>query len=410
MDVVNRPISRRGFIGGAGAGALALGAVGITPQRAYAPRFSDYPFKLGVASGDPSPDGFVIWTRLAPDPLQGGGVPPRPIAVSFEVAHDEAFRRIAAAGTVTARPQRGHTVHAEIEGMRPGREYFYRFTAGRDTSATGRTKTAPARGSSPGALRFAVASCQSWQEGHYTAYRHIADEELDFVLHLGDYVYEGAQSADAIRPHEAGEPTDLLGYRNRHALYRTDADLQAAHAAFPFVVTWDDHEVENNYAAGLANPSVTAMPIPPRSAPAAAPPTRPTASTCRCAGARARGATVRASTAAWPSATSPSSTCSTPAAGARARRAAVGGGPAARTGSTPVARCSAPSRSAGCSKACTAPARAGTCSPSRCSSPSSTSIRARARASAWRRGTATRPRATACSPGSRPGAWPTRSC
>ena len=252
MDVVNRPISRRGFIGGAGAGALALGAVGITPQRAYAPRFSDYPFKLGVASGDPSPDGFVIWTRLAPDPLQGGGMPPRPVAVSFEVAHDEAFRRIAAAGTATARPQRGHSVHAEIEGLRPGREYFYRFSVGRDTSRTGRTKTAPAPGSSPAALRFAVASCQSWQEGHYTAYRHMAAEELDFVLHLGDYVYEGAQSADAIRPHEAGEPTDLLGYRNRHALYRTDADLQAAHAAFPFVVTWDDHEVENNYAAGLA--------------------------------------------------------------------------------------------------------------------------------------------------------------
>ena len=142
-----------------------------------------------MASGDPEPDGVVLWTRLAPDPLEGGGMRPRPVPVRWEVAEDERWRRVVARGEEMARPEEGHSVHVEVAGLRPGREYFYRFIAGGEESATGRTRTAPAPGSDA-PVRFAFASCQHYEHGHYTAYQHMAEEDLDLVLHLGDYIYE----------------------------------------------------------------------------------------------------------------------------------------------------------------------------------------------------------------------------
>jgi len=160
-------------------------------------------------------------------------------------------------GVSMARPELGHSVHAEVHGLRPGREYFYRFKAGSEISPVGRTKTAPHPHATPGSLRFALASCQQWQAGFYTAYAHMAAEDLDLVVHVGDYIYESPVNAvggnrnqpvpEAFRT----EPTTLARYRLQHALYKTDPDLQAAHAAFPWLVTWDDHEVDNNYAGAI---------------------------------------------------------------------------------------------------------------------------------------------------------------
>ncbi|MFD0684479.1 alkaline phosphatase D family protein [Actinomadura fibrosa] len=206
-------------------------------------------FTLGVASGDPVPDGVVLWTRLAPRPLDGGGMPDRPVAVAWQVAEDERFRHVRAIGVEVARPEDAHAVHAEVGGLRPDREYFYRFRVGGEVSPVGRTRTAPARGAANRRLRFAFASCQNWQDGFYTAYRHLVREDLAFVAFLGDYIYESVPSTTTVRAHEgAGEPYTLAQYRNRHAQYKTDTALQAAHAAFPWIATWDDHEVDNNWA------------------------------------------------------------------------------------------------------------------------------------------------------------------
>jgi alkaline phosphatase D len=209
------------------------------------------PFTLGVASGDPAADGFVLWTRLSLDPLADSGVPQKPLKVRWEVALDEAFRKIAARGDVVALPELAHAVHVEVEGLKAGRDYFYRFTAGGERSPMGRSRTAPAPGSQPAQLRFGVASCQSYQSGYFTALRHMADEDLDAVLHLGDYIYEsGHWGREPVRP-QGSEVVSLAEYRSRYALYKSDPDLQAAHARHPFIVTWDDHEVENNYAGAL---------------------------------------------------------------------------------------------------------------------------------------------------------------
>ncbi|RIX78191.1 alkaline phosphatase [Acidovorax cavernicola] len=206
------------------------------------------PFTLGVASGSPRPDGVVLWTRLAPEPLQGGGMGDAPVAVQWEVAEDERFRRIAARGTARAEAELAHSVHVEVQGLRPGRPYWYRFTAGGVRSPVGRTRTAPADDDAAvQPLRFAFASCQQYEEGYYAAYRDMAAQPLDFVVHLGDYIYESSRGSRNVRRHEGGIPTDLAGFRNRYALYKTDPHLQAAHAAFPWLVTWDDHEVANDY-------------------------------------------------------------------------------------------------------------------------------------------------------------------
>ena len=212
------------------------------------------PFTLGVASGDPGPDGFVLWTRLAPDPLNSGGMPPVAVDVTWEVADDEQMAKIVQRGTVRTVPEWAHSAHVEVAGLRPDRWYWYRFRLGDALSPVGRGRTLPAAGSAADRLRFAFASCQHFETGHFTAWRHLAGEDLDLVFHLGDYIYEnpGVPDAGRVRMHTGPEIVTLDDYRNRHAQYRTDPHLQAAHAAFPFIVTWDDHEVDNNYAADIA--------------------------------------------------------------------------------------------------------------------------------------------------------------
>ena len=212
------------------------------------PKFPTTPFTLGVVSGDPSPDGVVLWTRLALDPLNGGGMPRQPIDVQWEIATDERFSAIVGTGKVVASPEWGHSVHVEVAGLQPHRWYWYRFLAGRESSPVGRTRTFPRAQSSVDRLRFAIASCQQYEQGYYTAYQHMADEDLDLVMHLGDYIYEGPGTADRVRKHVGGELMTVADYRNRYAQYRSDPALQAAHARFPFLVVWDDHEVDNNYA------------------------------------------------------------------------------------------------------------------------------------------------------------------
>ncbi len=216
------------------------------------PRFSAYPFSLGVASGEPLPNGIVLWTRLAPDPLNGGGMPGHNVPVQWQVFDDEDMRRVIRSGTEIATPQLGHSVHVEVEGLRPATWYWYQFRVGNEVSPIGRTRTAPGFGYRTDRFCFAFASCQNWQNGYYTAYKYMAQEDLDLVVHLGDYIYEGAPSPSAVRQHDGnGEPTTVEGYRNRYALYKSDQNLQAAHAAFPWITTWDDHEVDNNYASDV---------------------------------------------------------------------------------------------------------------------------------------------------------------
>ncbi len=243
-------LSRRRFFIGAGglAGLLASGQLAGNSQTRKR-LFPSNPFTLGVASGDPTPDGVVLWTRLALDPLNGGGMPAQDIPVQWRLARDEKMRDVVRSGTAFATAALGHSVHVELTGLEPARWYWYQFTAGGVDSPIGRTRTAPAVGASLRKFACAFASCQNWQSGYFTAYRHMAGEDLDLVVHLGDYIYEGGISGGSgPRKHNSAEIVTLTDYRNRYALYKSDPDLQAAHAAFPWVVTWDDHEVENNYA------------------------------------------------------------------------------------------------------------------------------------------------------------------
>jgi len=215
-------------------------------------RTSDYPFQLGVTSGDPAPDGIVIWTRLAPDPLNGGGMPDEDVRVHWQVANDEGMTRVVRKGTATATKDWAHAVHVEVQGLKPDRTYWYQFKAGSETSPVGRTRTAPAPDAMLDTLRFAFASCQHYEYGYFTAYRHMAEEDLNAVVHLGDYIYEDGASEIRPRRHNGPEIESLDDYRNRYALYRSDPDLQAAHAAFPWIVTWDDHEFDNNCASDIS--------------------------------------------------------------------------------------------------------------------------------------------------------------
>lgn len=245
-------VSRRLFL----AYASALAAVPLVAEgcagsatRASAASFSSDPFALGVASGDPDPTGFVLWTRLAPRPLEAdGGVNPTSVDVRWEVAEDEAMRKIVRSGTASASPKLAHSVHVEVGGLNPDRWYWYRFRAGDADSPVGRARTMPAAGATPSELRFAVASCQHYEAGLYTAYGRMVEDELDLILHLGDYIYEGAPNQHLVRQHHSPAATTLDTYRMRHAQYRSDPLLQAAHLKCPWLVTWDDHEVFNNYA------------------------------------------------------------------------------------------------------------------------------------------------------------------
>lgn len=247
-SLFSRRMKRRGLIIGAGATAGLALAASQSRWVGAQPRFPDYPFKLGVASGEPLPDSVVIWTRLAPDPLKGGGMPDRPVPVQWQVATDETMSRVVRRGNFVARPELGHSVHVEVGGLDPNRYYWYQFKVGREISPVGRTKTAPIPSDQNNQFRFAFASCQAWQAGYYAAYRHMAEQELDLVVHLGDYIYEGGINPDAVRQHNSPEIYTLEDYRNRYALYKGDPNLQSAHAAFPWLVTFDDHEVDNNWA------------------------------------------------------------------------------------------------------------------------------------------------------------------
>lgn len=257
-ESLKKKLDRRSFLQGVSKIAgVSLGLVIAQSLGGFkveaAPTFSNYPFTLGVTSGDPLSDSVVLWTRLAPDPLNGGGMPAHVVPINWELATDENFRNVIQRGSELASPDLGHSVHVEVNDLKPNTVYFYRFKCGNELSPVGKTKTLPAIGSSVGNLTFSFASCQQFEHGYYTAYKHMANEDLDLVFHLGDYIYEYGpneyiSSTGNVRTHSGPEIITIEDYRNRYAQYRSDADLREAHAAFPWVVTWDDHEVENNYA------------------------------------------------------------------------------------------------------------------------------------------------------------------
>ena len=175
-------------------------------------------------------------------------MPEEPIRTSWEVATDEGFSNIVREGTALAVPQLGHSVHVEVTGLKPGHSYFYRFHAGSETSPVGRTRTAPARDSLPERMRFAFTSCQHYESGYFNSYPHMAQEDLDLIVHLGDYIYEYGGVDNRPRKHLGSEIVTLDQYRTRYAQYRLDRMLADAHRLFPWLVTWDDHEFDNNYA------------------------------------------------------------------------------------------------------------------------------------------------------------------
>jgi len=256
--------SRRSFLilSGAVAAAATAGTIG-RPMPASAAladgvgNFSSYPFSLGVASGDPLPESVILWTRLAPQPLAiGSGMPDKKFPVHWQVANDEAFTQIVREGETFAVPEDNHSVHVDVRGLQSDRWYFYRFRCGSELSPVGRTRTLPALGASVSAFTICHMSCQRWEIGYFTACRYMAQDGIDLGLHLGDYIYEtgftdwprvGATVPDAVL-----DPCNSLDqYRLRYSLYKTDPDLQAAHAAFPWAVVRDDHEVVNDYAGGV---------------------------------------------------------------------------------------------------------------------------------------------------------------
>jgi alkaline phosphatase D len=240
------PISRRRLL----TGTLAFALSPRTPRVWAKSQFSDNPFTLGVASGYPTPDGFTLWTRLAPQPFEaGGGLPSAAVQVQWEIAHDDRFRHLVQRGETRAEPVWGHSVHVDVSGLPAGRAYCYRFRSGDALSPTGRTRTAPALESSPSLLRIAVASCQHYEHGYFSAYRHMLNDDLDLIVHVGDYIYEGSWGPEKVRKHTGPDPYTLDDFRIRHAVYKSDRDLQAAHAAYPWLCVWDDHEVENDYAS-----------------------------------------------------------------------------------------------------------------------------------------------------------------
>jgi alkaline phosphatase D len=243
--------TRRSFL----AASLSTAATlpGWRTLRAATPSFSSDPFTLGIASGYPTSSSVVLWTRLAPSPFEpDGGVPPSVIPVRWEIATDEKMTKVVRSGTEHATPAWAHSVHAEPGGLESARDYWYRFTVGNARSPIGHTKTAPASGSALAQLKIAVASCQQYEHGYFVAYRHIVADNPDLILHTGDYIYELSWGNNTVRSHGAPETYTLEDYRARYALYKSDAHLAAAHAACPWLVTWDDHEVDNDYAGVIS--------------------------------------------------------------------------------------------------------------------------------------------------------------
>ena len=251
---IRRGIDRRALLKSGLASGFVAGTFGVIPARA---QFKANPFSLGVASGEPASDGFVIWTRIAPEPFGfRGGMTMLPVDVAWEIAADESMQRVVRSGTSVARIEVAHSVHVEIDGLEPAREYFYRFRAGDFESPVGRARTLSAAGSEVASLRFAAAGCQSWEGGYYTAWRRIAEENFDFVCHYGDYIYEAGyrttwpngQPVARTMPRDFPFCVTLIDYRRRYTLYKSDPDLQAAHVSCPFLASFDDHEVIDNWA------------------------------------------------------------------------------------------------------------------------------------------------------------------
>lgn len=229
----------------------SLAALATAFPTTLAKHTTAYPFRLGVASGSPRPNGMVLWTRLVSEPLQSEPIADIALPVGWEIAEDEAFLRIVAHGIATALPQLAHSVHVEAAGLQPDRWYWYRFMHGDATSPIGRTRTAPAADVLPASLRLVFASCQDWEYGYFAAHRHMAAAAPDLVAFLGDYIYE-------LGPYDLSHPASprrqdiesftLTDYRLRYAQYKSDENLQALHHAAPWLVTWDDHEVADDYA------------------------------------------------------------------------------------------------------------------------------------------------------------------
>ncbi len=231
-------LSRRALVSGAVALAAARFLAGRQGAVAATPLLTVDPFSLGVASGDPRADGFVLWTRIT-----GVG---RDVAVGYEIATDQNFRQIVRKGKVRAPVALGGSAHLDVGGLLPGQPYFYRFHLAGAVSRTGRVATVALK---PSRARFALTSCQHWEQGWFGAYRDMLANDVDAILQVGDYIYEKSFGVGPdIRSFGAPEPETLDDYRARYALYRSDPDLADAHAAVPFIVTWDDHEVENDYA------------------------------------------------------------------------------------------------------------------------------------------------------------------
>jgi alkaline phosphatase D len=254
-------LSRRQLLARAGAASATLGIGGMiaTPARALAPLRSlgGYPFVSGVASGDPGPDRVVLWTRLAVDVLGETPLPARRIPVAWQVADDEGMRRVRRQGVTFSDPDSDHSIHVDLDGLLPGREYWYRFYAGGEASPVGRTRTAPAFGRAPDALRFCFVSCSQFEHGYFTSYRRIVEDDPAFVVHVGDYIYEYGTDVYVspggnVRHHIGDETVTLADYRRRYGQYHTDPDLLEARRLIPFITTPDDHEVENNYAGVIS--------------------------------------------------------------------------------------------------------------------------------------------------------------
>jgi alkaline phosphatase D len=242
------PLRRRTFV----LGGLAVAAAAVSAPMPRVRTGGRYPFHLGVASGEPDSSSVVLWTRLARDPMAPdghGGMPDTDVAVEWQVSATESFAALVASGVEVARHADAHSVHAVARGLRPDAEYFYRFRALGEMSTMARTRTTPAPGTLGPPLVMAFVSCANWESGYYTAYRRLAEEQPDLILHLGDYIYENAPVPGTVRRHEGDEAITLADYRRRYAQYKTDPDLQAAHLIAPWVVVPDDHEVEDNYAS-----------------------------------------------------------------------------------------------------------------------------------------------------------------
>lgn len=252
-SIKDQQLNRRWFMAYAG----ALSSIPLLSRTSWAnsnPSFSSNPFSLGVASGDPDSTSVVLWTRLAPKPLEaGGGMTNEPVRVTWQISSDESMSNIVASGTTVAAPQLGHSVHVEAQGLEPDRWYWFRFRAGDAESPIGRTRTMPSADSLADSLKFSVTSCQNFEQGLFTAYEQMAKDDLDLVFHLGDYIYEYAAGKNGkVRTHIGAEIQSLDDYRIRHSQYRSDPLLHGMHAKCPWIVTWDDHEFDNNCASDVS--------------------------------------------------------------------------------------------------------------------------------------------------------------